>query len=189
VASIDADDLPSLDDAFNKEGYGGLLKVLTQAGFKSIAPLMALPTESLLDIPGIGLTNVSLIDRVLQRNGLERRCLNEGLFPYLDRQFGRVEDAPVGVLQIVVVRNGATNWSLFAPLEIVNVLERKDNPRMRIRDLMMVDSDDIRRSVKAQSGLIHDLSEDIIHLKRRLNGLSFDFAVLRAADLAAFQQQ
>lgn len=188
MAYIDADDLPSLDEAFKKLGHKGLLSDLKQAGFRSVAPLMALPPEALLEIPNIGKTTVSLIDDVLRRNNLEQRRLTENLFSYLDRQFGRVEDAPVGVLQIVVVRHDTTNWPLFAPLQIVKVLEQMDSPWIHIRDLMMMGHADLRRTIESQSGLIHDVQQDVAHLKLRLNGLGFDFAVLRAADLVAFQQ-
>ena len=190
MASIDADDLPSLEEAFTRLGYTRLLNDLKHAGFKSIAPLMALSSEDFLKIPNIGNTTVSLIEKVLMHHNLEHRQLEESLCTYLERQFGRVEDAPIGVLQIVVGRSGTTDWQIFAPLQLIGILEEADSPQMRVRDLMMMEPHELPRALEALGRTVQDPQKDTFNVGVRLRGLDGrDFAVLRAHDLLALQQQ
>jgi len=173
----EAAELSSLDEAFTRIGYTKLLKTLKKAGFRSLASLMVLPREALLEIPHIGSAAISCISEVLQWKNLPQRDFNQDLFSFIDRTFGDIEEAPIGVLQVAIVRNGVVNWPIFAPLELVTALEeRKDY--LTINHLLQSDAHTLRFLLESMAPIeahVHDLHEDIHHLQLRLKYLGFDF--------------
>lgn len=178
MAFIDADSLTSLEEAFEKLGYGGLVTVLVDAGLTSMATLLALPTEALSGHRGINQTSISLIDVALERNGLKRRPPNEDISSYLKRQYGQAADAPVGVLQIQIVRTRRENNAILAPLELVEHLEKAHGFHRSIRGLLELEYEELKYAATMSDWQVEDLDQDLFNLRLRLMYLNLDFGVM-----------
>lgn len=177
--------LPSITEAFG--GNYRLMAALNQAGFKSVVPLMMLPREALLEIPGIGISSAVLVTKTLKKYGYGQHNICERMSTFIEEQFGSIEDAPISTLQVTVVREDIVNRPVFAPLEIISLLEDIES-HFTIRDLIRMSRDEVRSLVQSQAAFgmqIHDLPEDIKHLAIRLGNFDLEFVRSPSRELQA----
>jgi len=182
-------DIPTLAEAFGDRK--SLMKSLHKAGFKSIVPLMMMPREALLELPGIGMSSVLVISRTLKKHRLSQHVFSDRMSVFIDKQFGCIEDAPISVLQVTIVRNDQLNRPVFAPLEIISLLEDIE-PRMTVMDLIRMSREEIRVMVQVQSSFglhLHDLAEDLKHLAIRLGNFDLEFGAQLPIQLRAVNHQ
>jgi len=160
--------LPTVDEAFGHSTQ--IRKALHQAHITSLVPLMLLPREALMDIPGIGSTAAHRISRTLARLGLGHHGLCEKMSEFIDKQFGCIEDAPVSVLQVAITRTMDATVPVYAPLELVYLIESLEQDYV-VGDLTMMPGGFLRAMVEntIDNGfMVHDLDEDFKHLGSRL---------------------
>lgn len=160
--------MPTLADVFGQNKP--LLKAIRKAGFKSVAPLMLIPQESLRSYEGIGSRSALQITRCLRHFELGHHVIYRPVQKFINDEFGCIEDAPIGVLHVTIVRKQRSNHPEFAPLELVSLLDDFE-PQMQVMDILNTSPDQLRKTVqqKAAFGIeIEDIEEDIKHLDIRL---------------------
>lgn len=141
-----ASNLPLLEDVF--EDNRGLLKVLQEAGIKTVTPLMFLPERILIDdIPGLGKKRAGMIRTALKLRHLPQKELNESVPTFIARAFGELEDTPATALQVTHTRTLNCMRPRFNPLYTLIVLEDHD-PTYTIDDLLMTPRHEFVREIK-----------------------------------------
>jgi hypothetical protein len=125
---------------------------------------MLLPQGSIQDIENIGPQVDAKITRLLHRQGLHRRQPSQPLVDFIVELYGCVEDAPIGVLHVVVVRKDAYNYPSYAPLDAVRQLEKEDET-MRLSDLMQYTRERLITTLREG---VRSPREDVAHIESRL---------------------
>lgn len=165
----DPTDLPSLDFLFGKNER--LMKVFKQAQITSVAPLMLLSRQILVnDIPGIGDSTSTYIARVLAEHGLPQRQFSDKLRDYIDERFGALEFAPITALSVVVIRDTVVTRPRYAPLQLIQLLN-EINPHMQIADLLNTPGRGLIRMVEGHivfGPVLERLTEDLTEINHRL---------------------
>lgn len=177
MSRMPSHEIPSIAEAFG--GNYRLIKAFHAAGFKSVVPIMLMPREALVEIDGIGTTSAQRVTKTLKAYGLGHHVVCERMASFIEKEFGSVEDAPVSVLQVTIVRGEQLNRPMFAPLEVVSLLEDIES-HMTVGDLARMTREDVRRTVQGEAvfGLeIHDLREDMKHLAMRLGNFDLEFGM------------
>lgn len=130
----DPANLPSLHRVFGHNRP--LMRAFKEANIRSIVPVMLLPREVLIkDVPGIGKDRATYITGALADHGLGHHSFNEKLEDFLCDQFGCVEDSPVSVLNIVVMRNNVYSRPQYSPLFTLQTIEMID-PLFTVLDIL-----------------------------------------------------
>lgn len=176
--------LPTLAETFGTDTV--IMKAVKRGGFNSVLPFMLLPFGSIQDIYGIGVSADTRITALLKQQGLERRAYTERLMKYLVRKYGCVEDAPIGVLTIDVVRKEDINYPMYAPLESIRLLETFQ-PNMALIDLIKLSRAKLRKELKEQDphqNRINSITDDVSSIEARLARLQLRFAESRETSLA-----
>jgi hypothetical protein len=144
----------------------------------SVAPIMMLPPTALLKVPNIGPAAAKRITMLLKKHKLGHRQVFQKSIEFINCEFGCIEDAPIGVFQVFVKRNGDLNWPEFGRLQLLTVLETIE-PNMRAMDISGIsrrDVIDMVTPVVTKSGIvIDDLEEDLAHLTSRLGYFNLEF--------------
>lgn len=182
VSTVNGVELPSIREAFAH--HMSLSRALKLADFNSIVPLMLLPREALLDIKGVAVSSASHISKTLKRYRLGHHVMCEKMSEFIKSEFGSVENAPIGVLQVFVLRNGMINRPVYSPLELITLLETCD-PEMKVMELSTKSANQVRAMAKPliDGGIqIHNLDEDIKHLASRLDAYGLGFLANQPAD-------
>lgn len=164
-------ELPTLDEVFGQDVQ--LLNRLKRAGFDSLLPLMLLPERSLLSIKGIGPFSDARITTRITKQGLQRRSYDTKLASYLTRYCLAIEEAPVGVLDVAIVRNDEMNYPIYAPIAGVQLLKKIETNMMLI-DVMQYDRQQLRYLLSGANPLsesVRDAREDASHIEARLTYL------------------
>lgn len=91
------DPVPSLDEVF---GANGQLYALLNKHFDDLAPILMLTPQGLLDTDGVGPKSVRHVTTALAAHGLRQREFSEKPRSYIERLFGKIESAPLSVLQL-----------------------------------------------------------------------------------------
>ena len=134
--------IPSLEQVFGDNEH--LMRAFSRANITSVVTLMTLPRELLLnDIDGIGEYAVQHISRQLAAHNLEHRAFTEKLPHFIARLFGSIEDAPVAVLNTVLLRSAlstqpqgtVTCRAHYAPIQLLQLVEEID-PQFSVEDIL-----------------------------------------------------
>ncbi|MGV9001879.1 MAG: hypothetical protein ACOH18_02895 [Candidatus Saccharimonadaceae bacterium] len=167
VRTISGSIVPTLTEAFGKNYR--LKAAFNNAGFKTVVPIMMLPREALLEIPGIAVASAMRVAKTLKHYDLGQHIISERMSEFIESEFGRVRDAPIGVLQVTIVRSGDTNRPYFAPLDVIDMLE-KIEPEMKIRQLLLMPAARILSDLEMHGAraAVRNPKEDFKHLAIRL---------------------
>lgn|GEM_PF-3814921 len=188
MAILSVFNMPSLEETFGSNP--AVLDLLNKAGFTSVAPLMLLPRPALIGVSAgqhrkIDHRSATKVSQQLSKRGLKQHDLNEPMAKFIDEQFGCIDDAPISIMQVTIMRNAHANLPVFAPLEVVGLLEDIE-PHMTMLDLVRMTRHEVRDMVeeRAAFGLrIHNLHEDLKHLALRLGNFDLSFTPKRIATL------
>ena len=170
----DPNDLPSLSRAFGHNAY--LMKTFHNADITSVIPLMLLPRFDLIsDIKGIGERTATCVAKTLAGNGLEQRTFHERMTDFIDRRFGCIEDAPIGVLTVVTLRHTIGETVIrrphYTPLQLIQLLE-EINPHLKVIDLLELSDDAMMRMLEEHvifGPILHRLRGDLTDVNWRLH--------------------
>jgi len=169
--------LPTVSEAFEHEYR--LRKAFNLLGVHSLIPIMLMPREALMELPFIGASSAHRITKILHGLNLSHRTIYEKLTRFIDDQFGCIEDAPIGVLQVATVRTSAATRPHLAPLDTINALEVYDR-EMTVLALTSQTRQEVRKmaqmALNATGRQVHDLDEDLKHLSSRLSYFGADFS-------------
>ena len=149
--------------------YPKVRRALEHAGITSVATIMMLPRTSLMEIRGIGSNTASLICRVMCEFDLEERDPFESMIGFVGRVFGRVANAPIGILQVNQVRERGKTQSLLSPLEIITLLTEIE-PQMTVLDLIKLMPTEIAEMIDklGPDPLGFDVEDQIEAIEKRL---------------------
>jgi hypothetical protein len=167
--------MPRFDEVFGDDA--AIMKAFQAIHCQSVAAVMLMPRSALLKLKGIGPHHAQLINRLLRAHGLPHRDYAEKMADFLVRAFGSVHYAPLGVLQVTVVRKGDYNYPLLAPLQSISLLEDIE-PNTEVGDITKLSSDQVQQWIESNAtfGLeVADLDEDMVHLSIRLANLGTRF--------------
>ena len=163
--------------------------MLRAAGFTSVVPLMMLPTQSLIGMEAgdqtIGYRSAARVTQTLAQRNLRQHVFCEKMSEFIDDQFGCIEDTPIAALHVTIVRGYQDNRPVFAPLELISLLE-DIQPRMTVLDLVKMTPEGIKHEIESRAlfGLkVHSLTEDLKHLKMRLENYDLSFTASPVARL------
>lgn len=182
---LDFTNLPSLEDIFGTDKK--LLRLLKEAGFTDIVPLMLLPEHSLPAKSGLSPSIDKRITGLLSEAGIERRHYGYKLGGYLQRMFEQSDIAPISALQVAIVRMDEVNFPMYAPLQIIKHLNDKYQP-LAIVDLVMFGADGLSDEASSSSGAVASIRDDLRDLSWRLNHLGFELPGMPALK-SGFQLQ
>lgn len=177
--------LPSLREIFGSNHR--LMKTLSEAGFKTVTPLMLLPLGSLQTVREIGPRSDASITKLLAHNGLERRKYYEKLPAFMSNLYGTIENAPVGALHVAVVRRQAVNYPTYAPLEAITLFEEFE-PHMTIGDLVKMGRRQLQYVLGSSDGdelPVHSPEDDLMSIEARLAYLQSGLTVAAPLPLRA----
>lgn len=133
--------VPSLDEVF--AGNSALLSALKRAKVWSVVPIMLLPKQVLIELPGIKEHRATYIRGALAEHGLGQISLHEKPRDFLAQQFGSVANTPVSALHVVTIRQLDIGCRpKYAPLHMIRVLAHLD-PNTTIDDLMQMSESNI----------------------------------------------
>lgn len=117
-------------------------------GITSLTSLMMIPMEDLEGVPFLPDRGVRQIRRLLAKWEIPHRQCDESAAEFLERAFGRAKDAPIGVLHVMAVPHYADDRAMFAPLQLLRVLEEV-LPEATIGDLTRLTRQGIQKLANA----------------------------------------
>lgn len=161
-------DIPSLDRVFGHSTH--LMRAFENANITSTVSVMLLPKQVLMEFNGIGARTASLIHHELTRRGLGHHSFNEKLADFVTDQFGRIEDAPLAVLNVVTMRDHEMTRPYYMPLQLLRLMERLE-PHLTLGKVMGFGSRDFLGMVEEHvvfGPLLLHLLDDAEHLTWRL---------------------
>lgn len=168
VTIIDPQDLPSLELVFKKHPY--LRYALYEQKFKTIAPVMMLCREALMEVHGLGYTCAKTVTDALAQHGLPHHQLNEHMPEFLVKAFGSVDAAPIGALHIEKFEHELGSNFRLARLKLISLLEEVD-PHLAIGNLTTFTVEqllDLMQNQCASIDLVREMIPEIEAVNHRL---------------------
>lgn len=167
--------LPSLEKVFSRTqaDQHTLTQLKESLGIASVASLMMIPMEDLEGIPfAVTDREVRRVRSLLARWEVPHRRCDESAADFLERAFGRAKDAPIGVLHVMAVPHYADDRAVFAPLQLLKVLEEV-LPEATIGDLTSLTRQGIQKlanaAAKKNTALrCRQLPRELVRLEFRL---------------------
>ena len=171
-------DMPTLEEFFG--GKKRVYDPLVRAGITTLTPLFLTP-EGLLQrtVKGLGPQRDAEVTSVLRTNSIRRHKSHEDIETCIDRTFGDIKDAPVGVLHVRIDRKQSENRPMYVPLELIKLLEEHE-PHMTITDLAELTRRElmyIGSGVNNQSLSVDNIREEVQHVVSRLAYFDISLAV------------
>lgn len=169
--------VPSIKEVFGI--YPELTEPLKQNNIHSVAATMLLPKEVLAKMERFSVKKVNLVSTALSDFDLAQLELNQNVRRFVEDQFGCLEEAPIGVLDVVTLPTMKSSKQEHSPLTLLSFFEDYE-PHMTVLDLLRMSEWSIRQQVagKFWFGPVYEpLVEDITEVNRRLSWWDENFHI------------
>ena len=161
--------IPTIKEAFGI--YPELMDAIKQNYIHSVTAVMLLPKEVLAKMEHFNAKKAQLVGESLADHELVQLQGNQNVRYFVESQFGCIEDAPVGVLDVVTVPTMRTSMQVHSPLILLAYLEEYE-PNMTVLDLIHMSEHSLRKLVRGRVELgpvVERIVDDIIEVNRRLS--------------------
>lgn len=161
--------VPTIKEVFGI--YPKLMDAFKQNYIHSVAAVMLLPKEVLAKMEHFTAKKARLVADMLAEYELAQFSGEESLSLFVEREYGCIEDMPVGALNVVTDSELFTSKQCYRPLLLLAFFEEYE-PQMKVIDLLHMSERDIRAKVRGRVELgpvIERLFDDIVEVNWRLS--------------------